>query len=352
VERGLLAIVGPTATGKSEVGVLVAEALGGEIMSADSMQVYRGLDIGTAKLTPGQRARVPHHLVDIVDPDEPFSVADYRARADAALEDIWERGRQPILVGGSGLYVRAVIEEMDFSYVPPDRELRRQLTDEARAKGLAVLHERLLKVDPAAAARIHPNDEKRIIRALEVAQKREHHPPSPSPRAERGRTPEGGRRRETRGEVHADESDSMAQPAFGTHARAHPAVDQPRATRYNTMEFGLTLARDELYRRIEARVDAMLAAGLVDEVRGLLGHGYPPELVSMKGLGYAQMVPYLRGEVSLDDAVSRLKRDTRRFAKRQLTWFRADPRIRWIDVEQAGGPPGVASVVVEGWRSG
>ncbi len=307
MERRLLAIVGPTATGKTEAAILVAEALDGEIISADSMQVYRGMDIGTAKPTAEQRAQVPHHLIDIIAPDEPFSVADYRDRADAALNDIWGRGRQPVLVGGSGLYVRAVLDEMDFSYVPPDRELRRRLTEEARAKGLPALHESLTKADPEAAARIHPNDEKRIIRALEVAQAR-----GPRPRQ----------------------------------------VDQPRATRYNTVQFGLALARDELYRRIEARVDAMLAAGLVEEVRGLLERGYGEDLVSMKGLGYAQLAPYLRGRIALDEAVERLKRDTRRFAKRQLTWFRADRRIRWIDVDQAGVPSGVAETVIEEWRSG
>jgi tRNA dimethylallyltransferase len=305
VDRWLLAIVGPTATGKTEVGMLVAEALQGEIVSADSMQVYRGMHIGTAKPSVEQRARVPHHLIDIMEPDEPFSVADYRGRADAALADIWSRGKQPILVGGSGLYVRAVLEEMDF-VVPPDRALRRQLTEEARAKGLPALYARLTETDPQAAARIHPNDQKRIIRALEVAQQ-----------TGRGERP----------------------------------VDRARASRYNAVQFGLTAARDELYRRIEARVDAMLAAGLVEEVRGLLEQGDDERLVSMKGLGYAQMLLYLRGEIALEEAVRRLKRDTRRFAKRQLTWFRADPRIRWIDVDQAGGPSGVTEIVLREWRS-
>lgn len=285
--------------------MLVAEALQGEIVSADSMQVYRGMHIGTAKPSVEQRTRVPHHLIDIIEPDEPFSVADYRGRADAALADIWSRGKQPILVGGSGLYVRAVLDEMDF-VVPPDRELRRQLTEEARAKGLSALYARLTETDSQAAARIHPNDQKRIIRALEVAQ-----------RAGRGERP----------------------------------VDRARASRYNAVQFGLTAPRDELYRRIEARVDAMLAAGLVEEVPGLLERGYDERLVSMKGLGYSQMLLYLRGEIALEEAVRRLKRDTRRFAKRQLTWFRADPRIRWIDVDQAGGPSGVTEIVLREWRS-
>jgi tRNA dimethylallyltransferase len=307
-ESRLLAVVGPTATGKTEVGLLLAEGLDGEIVSADSMQIYRGMDIGTAKPTAEQRARVPHHLIDILDPTEPFSVADYRARADAALAGIRQRARQPILVGGSGLYVCAVIQEMDFSNVPPDPDFRRELEREARGQGSHVLHQRLADVDPAAAARLHPNDTRRIIRALEVAKGR-------------GGAAEGARQ-----------------------------VDLKTAERYNTRQFGLTLGREELYRRIDARVDRMIAAGLAEEVRSLLDHGCDESLVSMKGLGYAQLAPHVRGEISFDEAVRRLKRDTRRFAKRQLTWFRADPRIEWIDVEEAGGPGGVAETISRKWR--
>ena len=303
MERRLLAIVGPTATGKTEVGMGLAEALDGEIISADSMQVYRGMDIGTAKPTAEQRARVPHHLIDILDPDEAFSVADYQARADAALAAIWKRGRQPILVGGSGLYIRAVLEEMDFSLVPPDPEFRRRLLEEARSKGTRALHEWLAEVDPAAAARIHPNDQKRIIRALEVA-----------------------------------ESTGGAGSGSGK-------VDRERPPRYNSTQFGLTLEREELYRRIEARVDRMIAGGLVEEVRGLLERSLGEDLISMKGLGYAQIAPHVRGQLSLEEAVSRLKRDTRRFAKRQMTWFRADPRIEWIDVGEAGGAAAVVETI-------
>jgi len=301
MERRLLAIVGPTATGKTEVGMGLAEALDGEIISADSMQVYRGMDIGTAKPTAEQRARVPHHLIDILDPDEAFSVADYQARADAALAAIWKRGRQPILVGGSGLYIRAVLEEMDFSLVPPDPEFRRRLLEEARSKGTRALHEWLAEVDPAAAARIHPNDQKRIIRALEVAE--------------------------------------------STGGAGSGKVDRERPPRYNSTQFGLTLDREELYRRIEARADRMIAGGLVEEVRGLLERSLGEDLISMKGLGYAQIAPHVRGQISLEEAVSRLKRDTRRFAKRQMTWFRADPRIEWIDVGEAGGAAAVVETI-------
>lgn len=308
MDRRLLAIVGPTATGKTEVGIGLAEALNGEIVSADSMQVYRGMDIGTAKPTAEERARVSHHLIDIVDPDQPFSVADYQARADAALADIWGRDRQPILVGGSGLYIRAVLEEMDFSLVPPDPDFRRRLLEEARSKGARALHEWLAEVDPGAAARIHHNDQKRIIRALEVA----------------------------------ESSGGIGSPSS--------KVDRQRSPRYNSTQFGLTLEREELYRRIEARVDRMIAGGLVEEVRGLLERGCDEDLVSMKGLGYAQIAAYVGGQISLEEAVSRLKRDTRRFAKRQMTWFRADPQIEWTDVGQAGGAAAVVEAIRGKWQ--
>jgi len=308
MDRRLLAIVGPTATGKTEVGMGLAEALDGEIISADSMQVYRGMDIGTAKPTAEERARVPHHLIDIVDPEEPFSVADYQARADAALADIWGRDRQPILVGGSGLYIRAVLEEMDFSLVPPDPDFRRRLLEEARSKGARALHEWLAEVDPSAAARIHHNDQKRIIRALEVA----------------------------------ESSGGIGSPSG--------KVDRHRSPRYNSTQFGLTLEREELYRRIEARVDRMIAGGLVEEVRGLLERGLDEDLVSMRGLGYAQIAASVRGEISLEEAVSRQKRDTRRFAKRQMTWFRADSQIEWMDVGQAGGAAAVVEAIRGKWQ--
>jgi tRNA dimethylallyltransferase len=290
------------------VGVLAAESVEGEIVSADSMQVYRGMNIGTAKAAADRQARVPHHLVDIIDPDQPFSVADYRERADAALADIWRRGRQPLVVGGSGLYVRAVLEEMDFSRVPADPEVRSRLRAEARALGLRRLHERLAAVDREAADRIHPNDEKRIIRALEVYAK------------------------------------------TGRPISTFQTVDQQRAPRYNTRQFGLTLPRDVLYRRIDARVDRMMAEGLAEEVRRLLDQGYGDRLVAMKGLGYAQLAPYVRGEIGLDEAERRLKRDTRRLAKRQLTWFRADPSIEWLDVEEVGGSTVAAERIVARWN--
>lgn len=304
----LLAIVGPTATGKTEIGILVAESIGGEIISADSMQVYRFMDVGTGKPTAEQLARVPHHLISIIDPDAPFSVADYQERARAVIAEIRARGRQPILVGGSGLYVRSAVDGLALPMAPPALELRHRLAEEAESQGLAVLHARLAEADPDSAQRIHPNDAKRIIRALEVYE-------------QTGRT-----------------------------ISALQQLDRRRRERYNTRQFGLTLPRPELYRRIEARVDEMIARGLAEEVTDLVGRGCGEGLVSMKGLGYAQLMPYLRGECTLEEAVERLKRDTRRFAKRQLTWFRADHRIEWIDVAAVGGAQQVAECIRRGWQ--
>ena len=302
----LLVLLGPTATGKTETAIFVAQSLGGEVVSADSMYFYRDMDVATAKPTPEEQQGVPHHLIDILDPDEPFSVAEYKARAEAAIDDILARGRVPILVGGSGLYIRAVVSAASFTVVPPNRELRQQLAEPAEREGTEALHAPLSEVDPEAAARITPRDRKRLVRALEVYL-------------------------------------TTGQPI--SHLQA---LDRQRSPRYNTCQFGLTLPREELYRRIDARVDRQLEAGLVDEVRRLLDQGHTEDLVSMKGLGYAQIARYLRGQCSLEEAVVQLKRDTRRFAKRQTTWFRADARIRWIDVGEVGGPAGAAKIIVEG----
>ena len=300
----LLLIVGPSAVGKSDVAVRVALALGGEVGTADSMQVYRGLDIGTAKPAAAERRGVPHHMIDVVDPDEEYSVARYQEQAEAAIADIAARGPRPRLVGGSGRDVRAGVEGLDFP-LAADPVLRQQLAEQARDLGAAALHARLAQVDPAAAARIHPNDEKRLLRALEVYE------------------------------------------STGRPISAQQTIAPGAPSRYNISAYGLTLPRPALYPRIEARVDRMIERGLVEEVEGLLARGYGEQLVSMRGLGYRQIIGYLRGQYEFLGAVGRVKRDTRRLAKRQLTWFRADRRLRWIDVEEAGGPEGVAARIIE-----
>jgi tRNA dimethylallyltransferase len=286
----LLAIVGPTAVGKSGVALLLAERLGGEIVSADSMQVYRGLDIGTGKPREEELARVRHHLVDVADPREDFSVARYQELARAAIAQIAGRGRLPILVGGSGLYVRAVTGGLSLPGVAADRELRNRLRELAAREGPARLHRELAAVDAETAARLHPNDEKRIIRALEV------------------------------------------QALTGVPLSRFHRLDRKELPSYNVLLIGLSRPRQELYRRIEARVEAMFAAGLVEEVARLLGGGVPEGGVATKGLGYAQVAAHLRGEISLAEAMRLVRRDTRRFAKRQLTWFRGEPGLIWLDI--------------------
>ena len=286
----LLAIVGPTAVGKTEVGLECARRLAGEIVSADSMQVYREMDLGTAKPNIEQLATAPHHLIDVIAPDGEFSVALFKEWAEAAIDEIFARGHQPILVGGSGLYVRAVVGHWGMTVAPRDAALRERLGQEAQAEGLASLHARLAQVDPEAAGKISPNDEKRIIRALEVYE-------------------------------------LTGQPMSAFHRQ-----DQGREPKYRSVIVGLELPRLLLYARIDARVDQMLAAGLLEEVQRLQAQGYGPALVSMKAIGYSHLLRYLAGEWDLPTAVETFKRDTRRFAKRQMTWFRSEPGIIWLDI--------------------
>ncbi|MDQ7828266.1 MAG: tRNA (adenosine(37)-N6)-dimethylallyltransferase MiaA [Armatimonadota bacterium] len=283
----LLVLCGPTATGKSAAAIALARRVGGEVVNADSRNVYRGLDIGTAKPTPAERAGVPHHLFDVADPREVFTVADYQRLALAAIEAIHARGRLPILVGGTGLYIRAVVDRLTIPAVPPDPAFRLAAEAEEAAHP-GTLHARLQGLDPAAAARIHPRNVRRLVRALEVI----HHTGRPLS-AQQGR----------------------------------------RGAPEPVLQVGLRLPRPVLDARIDRRVEAQLAAGLVEEVRGLLAAGVPPTTPAMQGLGYKELIPYLEGRLPLDRAVALLKRNTRRYARRQEIWFRADPRIRWLDVE-------------------
>jgi tRNA dimethylallyltransferase len=282
--RPLVAIVGPTAVGKTAYAIRLALAFAGEIVSADSRQVYRGMDIGTAKPTREEQSRARHHLLDLVNPGEPFTLSQYQHLAYAAIADIHARGKLPFLVGGSGLYVRAVLEGLSIPRVPPNPERRAALEREDSA----ALYARLQQVDAQAAERIDPRNKRRVIRALEVCE-------------------------------------ATGRPI--SELQWHQAPD------YALLRIGLTLPRDELYERINARVDAMIAAGLVDEVQRLMAAGYDLDTPSMSGLGYRQIALYVKGEVTLDEAVRLLKRDTRRFVHHQYSWFRLDdPRIHWFDV--------------------
>ncbi len=302
----VLAVVGPTATGKTDVGMLLAEALGAEIISADCMAVYRGMDVGTAKPTPEQQRRVRFHLIDVCNPDEPFSVARFQQMALEAIRHIRQRGALPLVVGGTGLYVKALLDGFHIPPAPADEMFRQQLWQRVSRLGSAALHAQLQQVDPQAASRIHPHDAVRIIRALEV--------------------------------YHL-----TGRPISAWQQR------QPPAEVGRVRRFGLTLPRDLLYRRINERVERMIAQGWLDEVRRLLEAGYDPHLPAMRSLGYAQLVQVAQGKLPLQEAIALIQRETRRFAKRQLTWFRADKQIEWVDASQ--GADQTARQILERLRS-
>lgn len=283
----LVVIVGPTAAGKTALSVEVAEALGGEIISADSRQIYRGMDIGTAKATPDQRARVPHHLLDVVAPNEVLTLAQYQQLAYAAIDDIVARQRHAFLVGGTGQYIHAVVEGWQIPRVAPQPALRAHLEASAQAAGADALHARLSELDPLAAGRIDPRNVRRVIRALEVCL-------------------------------------LTGQPISELQRKNPPP--------YRIRQLGVARPRPTLYAAIDARVDQMMADGLVDEVRALAAAGYDWERPAMSGLGYRQVGQYLRGELSLPEAVALIKKQTRRFVHQQGTWFRTDdPAIQWLD---------------------
>lgn len=283
----LLAIVGPTATGKTELSVSIAQKLNAEIISADSMLIYRHMDIGTAKPSMEEKKGVQHHMIDIVYPDETYNVSIYSQAVKNLLTNLWQKNTLPILVGGTGLYVQSVIDGYKFSNAGHDQKLRDKLMHECKTMGKAALHEKLKAVDPDTASRLHINNIQRVIRALEVYYL------------------------------------SGIKPSEMTgKEEGH----------FNLLMYGLTMNREILYSRIEKRVDEMMAAGLVKEVKSLLERGYSQRLTAMQGLGYKEIIQYLNGELSLEEAISLLKRNTRHFAKRQFTWFRRDKRIKWIDV--------------------
>ena len=299
----LIIIAGPTATGKTEVAVKVAEKVSGEIISADSMLIYRHMNIGTAKPTEQEKNGIPHHLVDVVEPDTQFTVAVFQQQARRAITDIGRRGKTPLLVGGTGFYIDAVIYDYDFGQAGPSREIRDMLLKEAAEKGNQAVHDRLKQVDPHTADRIHANNLKRVIRALEIY--------------------------------------------YQTGARGRRDKNKIDYSCYNKIFFCLYFQRDKLYQRIEERVDKMIKQGLAEEVRELLRRGYHHGLVSMQGLGYREMVGYLHNRYSLEEAVHMLKRNTRRFAKRQLTWLKRYSNIKWIDMGQVNSTDHVAGEIAE-----
>lgn len=286
----VIIITGPTAVGKTRIAIEVASAIDGEIVSADSMQVYRYMDIGTAKPKKEERERIPHHMIDVVDPDEDFNAGRYTEIARTAIGGIHRRGRAPVVVGGTGLYIRTLTKGI-FRGPGKDERLRRALTEMMEREGLGTLYRLLKEVDPVAASRIHPHDRLRIVRALEV-----YH---------------------------------MTGMPISRWQEAHRFEEEP----YQTLKIGLIMDRNLLYRKVEERVDGMMGEGLVEEVESLIRRGYGPELKSMQSLGYKEICSFLKGEIGLDEAVYLIKRNTKRYAKRQLTWFRREEGMEWFHPE-------------------
>lgn len=288
MEQNLLVIVGPTAVGKTELSIQLAKRFQGEIISCDSMQIYKGMDIGTAKATAEERAEVPHHLIDIVSPDVSFSVQAFQQLARQTIHDVQARERLPILVGGTGLYIEAVTYDYRVPPVKQDAKLRQKYHALAEQQGNDALYQRLVKVDPITAQRLHPNDRKRVIRALEV---------------------------------------------YHLSGKPFSAYVQAKRAYYDSMVWiGLTMPRDQLYARINERVDHMISKGLVEEVKRLQEKGYDLNLTSMQAIGYKEILSYLKGEISFAEAIHLIKRGTRKYAKRQFSWFKRMRNIHWFDM--------------------
>jgi len=308
----VIAIVGPTAVGKSELALHLAQYFPVEIVGADSRQVYRYMDIGTNKPSPAERASVPHHVIDVVEPDEDFSLAMYHQLAIEALKAIQQKGKLPLLVGGSGLYVWSLVEGWKIPQVPPDQKLRRQLEARAEQEGSHSLYQELQDIDPTAAAKINPSNTRRIIRALEIYHTTGQHPSQ---------------------------------------------LQRKEAPGFPILLIGLTRERSELYRRIDWRVDKMIQMGLVEEVEQLLKKGYSPSLPSMSGIGYKQIGQFLRGEMTLPQAIDKIKYETHRLARHQYAWFRlGDSRIHWFDSSGAEAEANIATLnkvksLIEGFIS-
>ncbi|WIV10937.1 tRNA (adenosine(37)-N6)-dimethylallyltransferase MiaA [Proteiniborus sp. MB09-C3] len=286
----LIIIAGPTAVGKTSVSIEVAKNINGEIISADSMQIYKYMDIGTAKISKTEMNGIEHYLIDEIYPDDSFSVSDFQSKATEYIALIRDRGKLPIVVGGTGLYINSLVYDLDFTQAISNWELRSKYIEKAKQYGNQCIYEELKELDIESANRIHINDTKRIIRALEIYHE-------------------------------------TGKPMSYFYKDFRKENDK-----YNIIFIGLTMDRDKLYERINRRVDIMIESGLIEEVKKLLNMGYSEDLVSMQGLGYKEIIQYLKGNYSLDESIEILKRDSRRYAKRQLTWFRRDKNIEWINI--------------------
>ncbi len=307
MKKRLLIIAGPTAVGKTDTGIILADKLNGEIISADSMQIYKNMDIGTAKPNLEERRGVIHHLIDIINPDENFSVAEFQRLAGGIIDDLISSKKLPVIVGGTGLYINSLIYDMDFTQFASNRKLRETLQEEAEKMGNEYIHDKLKKIDPNLADRIHPNNVRRVIRAIEV---------------------------------YHGTGDKM-----GDFSRDIVLNDE-----YEFFLAGLTRERSELYDRINKRVDIMIEQGLIEEVRDLVNLGYSKDLISFKGLGYKEIIEYLEGRYDLNEAIRILKRNTRRYAKRQLTWFRRYESINWYNVSDYPTGKNLAEHIIEDFK--
>lgn len=290
-KKPLIIIAGPTAAGKTKASILLAKKINGEIISADSMQVYRYMDIGSAKVTPIEMQGVPHHLISALEPTEEFNVVRFQTMAKAAMDDIFARDRVPILVGGTGFYIQSILYDIDFTENEADTAYRHELEQLAKEQGNELLYQMLMEADPEAAEELHPNNIKRVIRALEYHR------------------------------------------LTGQKISEHNQVQRHKSSPYEAYYFVLTMDRAKLYQRIDLRVDLMLEQGLIEEVKKLKAMGLTQNDVSMQGLGYKEILAFLEGEATLEEAIYTIKRDTRHFAKRQLTWFRREPEAIWIDCD-------------------
>lgn len=303
--KPIVILTGPTAVGKTEISLKLAGKISGEIISADSMQVYRYMDIGSAKVDRESRKRIPHHLIDVLDPKEEFNVYRFQQMAKEALAGIYERGNIPVIVGGTGFYIQALLYDVDFETEDEADEIRLRLTALLEEHGNAYLHEKLTVVDPVSAMEIHPNNVKRVIRALEFYEKN-HFPIS-----------------------------------------EHNQIQRQKESRYNFCYFVLNDDRAKLYERIDIRVEQMLTDGLLEEVRSLKEMGCDKSMVSMQGLGYKELLSYLSGELDYEQAVYLIKRDSRRFAKRQLTWFRREKDVQWVNRQAFKGEDDMIAFMLE-----
>ena len=292
MKKPLIILTGPTAVGKTSLSIQLAKTIGGEIISADSIQVYKKMDIGTAKIKPEEMEGIPHYLIDVLEPDEEFNVVRFQKMAKEAMEKIYKNGHIPIIVGGTGFYIQALLYDIDFNDTESESSYREELQQYADTYGAIALHERLKQIDKESANKIHPNNVKRVIRAIEYF--------------------------EQTGEPISKHNEEQAQ----------------KESPYNFLYIVLDQDRDILYKRIDLRVDQMIEEGLVKEVKQLIESGYTKELVSMQGLGYKEFIPYFEGEISLEQAIYTLKRDTRHFAKRQITWFKREKDVIWLSKKE------------------